>query len=61
MWSESNCIKQRPSSLHRGLANDLFPSGFPSKIVYAYLISSVPATCGPHLILFDLTILMIFT
>jgi hypothetical protein len=32
-----------------GLPNDLFPSGFPIKILYAFFVSPVPATCLAHL------------
>jgi hypothetical protein len=48
-------------SLHiRGLPNGLFLSGFPIKILYAYLISIMRATCSAHLILLDLITLIIF-
>jgi len=42
--------------LHLGL----FPSCFPTKILYAFLISSMCATCPIHLILLDLITLIIF-
>jgi len=36
------------------------PFSFPTKILYAFLISSVHATCPAHLILLDLITLMTF-
>jgi hypothetical protein len=43
---------------HRGLPNYLFPSGFPSKTVCAFIFSRTRATCLSHHIL-DLIILII--
>jgi hypothetical protein len=43
-----------------GLANDLFPSGFPIKTLYAILLSPTRATCSAHLILLDLITWIIF-
>jgi hypothetical protein len=36
--------------LHLGLPSGLFPSGFPTNILYAFLLSSIRATCPDHLI-----------
>jgi hypothetical protein len=45
--------------LRLGLPNDLFPSAFPSNILYAFLFSTIRATCPTHLILLDLMTLII--
>jgi hypothetical protein len=42
--------------LRLGLPSRLFPSGFPPKILYAYLFFLVRATFPAHLILFDFII-----
>jgi len=47
------------SSLCLGLLNGLFLSGFPTKILYVFLISLVQVICPPHLILLDLITLII--
>jgi hypothetical protein len=44
--------------LHLGLPSGLFPSGFPTNILYAVVFSLIRATCQTHLILLDLSILI---
>jgi len=46
--------------LHLGFLSCLLPSGFPTKIFYAFFISPVHAICTAHLILLDLITLVIF-
>jgi hypothetical protein len=49
-----------PSShLRLGLPSGLFPSGFPTKTLYAFLSYPMRVTCPAHLIRLDLTCLMI--
>jgi hypothetical protein len=38
----------------------LFPSGIPTKILYAFLVSLMPVTCNAYLIFVDLITLIIF-
>jgi hypothetical protein len=45
--------------LRLGLHSGLFPSGFPTSILYAFLFSTIHATCPAHVILLDLIILNI--
>jgi hypothetical protein len=45
--------------LHLGLPSGLFPSGFSTKILYAFRFSHMRATCPAHLILLDLIILIV--
>jgi hypothetical protein len=44
--------------LHLGLPSCIFPSGFPTNILYAFLVSHIHATCPAHLILLGLIILI---
>jgi hypothetical protein len=48
------------AQLRLGLHSGLFPSGFPTNILYAFLFSPIRATCHPHLILLYLIILIIW-
>jgi hypothetical protein len=46
--------------LHLGLCSGLFPSGFPTNILYRYLVSHIRATCPAQLILLHFIILITF-
>jgi hypothetical protein len=46
--------------LRLGLPSGLFPSGFPTNILFAFLVFSIRATCPAHLIFLDLIILIMF-
>jgi len=49
------------SYLRLGLSSGFFPSGFPTKTLYTFLISPNCATCPAHLTLLDLITLKIFS
>jgi hypothetical protein len=42
------------SDLRQGLQDSLFPSGFPTKVLYALLISPIHAICPAPAIVLDL-------
>jgi len=48
------------SHLHLDLPSGLFPLGFPSKTLYAFLISPMRATCPTHLTVLGFITLIIF-
>jgi len=63
-WASSiQCLSSHPTSwrsililsshLCPGLSNDLFPSCFPTKILYMPLLTPIHATCPAYLILLD--------
>jgi hypothetical protein len=46
------------SNICLGLPSGLFPSGFPTKILYTFLFVTMHATCLSHLMLLDSIILI---
>jgi len=44
--------------LFLGFPSGLFPTGFPTEILYAFLIYPMPATCPTHYILLNFITLM---
>jgi hypothetical protein len=68
-WSQSwaRCIQSKPSHclllpshVHLCLPSGLFPWGFQTKILYAFLIFHTRAICLAHLILPDLITLIVY-
>jgi len=56
--------KAHSSSIRHSMSRSssgLFPSGFPTKILHAFLISALHVTCPAHIILLDLITLVIST
>jgi hypothetical protein len=69
--SQTNPVRTIPpyiSKIHFSIAHPptsfrpsgLFRSGFPIKILYAFLFAPIRATCPAHLVLLDLIILIMF-
>jgi hypothetical protein len=52
-------VKILSSHVSLGLPSGLYLSGFPTKILYAFLFDPMRATCPVHLNLIDLIILII--
>jgi hypothetical protein len=59
-WAIIRSILKLSSNLRLRLPSGLFPSGFPNKMLYVFLISFTRSTCSAHLILLDLITLAIF-
>jgi hypothetical protein len=55
----SHSISLRSTYLRLGLPSGLFPSGFPTNILYAFRLAPIRATCPAHRILLDLITLII--
>jgi hypothetical protein len=56
LYFHSNTILTYP---YLGIPSGLFPSGFPTKTLYEFLISPTRATCPAHFIIYHLIILII--
>ncbi|PNF42402.1 hypothetical protein B7P43_G01954 [Cryptotermes secundus] len=57
--SVQNVLSSRLLSESLCLSSGLFPSGFPTNILYAFVFSPIRATCPVHLIFLDLIVLII--
>jgi hypothetical protein len=43
-----------------GLPSDIFPSGFPTNILHAFLFAPIRVTCPAHLIFLELIVIILF-